>query len=105
MINIIEDISKIVKDDYLYDICLSIESNGIIVYLMEKDNYGNAIPIKFNNDKHDVCIPNQELTSAINAYNVDSIKKIMDYFSEHISELNEICTSFDTHSRHDINVY
>ena len=98
MINVIEDITKIVKDDNLHDVEVNISVSDIVVYLSCKD-YNGKIPIKFDSNEYEIYIPKENLTSIIGIGDIDIIKNIMNYLSKHTSELNEICTGFDVFGR------
>ena len=96
MINVIEDITKIVKDDNLHDVEVNISASDIVVYLSCKD-YDGKIPIKFDSVDYEIYISKEDLTSMI------GIGDIMDYLLEHTSELNEICIGFDLYGRQELN--
>ena len=102
MINVIEDITKIVKDDNLHDVEVNISASDIVVYLSCKD-YDGKIPIKFDSVDYEIYIPKEDLTSMIGIGDIDIINDIMDYLLEHISELNEICIGFDLYGRQELN--
>ncbi len=104
MINVIEDITKIVKDDNLHDVEINISPSNVIVNLSCKD-YDGKIPIKFDSNENEceIYIPKENLTSVVGIGDIDIIKDIMDYLSEHTSELNEICTGFDLFGRQELN--
>ncbi len=102
MINVIEDITKIVKDDNLHDVEVNISVSDIVVYLSCKD-YNGKIPIKFDSNEYEIYIPKENLTSIIGIGDIDIIKNIMNYLLEHTSELNEICTGFDLYGRQELN--
>lgn len=102
MINVIEDITKILKDDNLHDIEVNISTSNVIVNLSCKD-YDGKIPIKFDSNEYEIYIPKDNLTSIIGIGDIDIIKDIMNYLSEHVSELNEICTGFDVFGRQELN--
>ena len=102
MINVIEDITKIVKDNNLHDVEISISPSNVIVNLSCKD-YDGKIPIKFDSNEYEIYISKEKLTSIIGIGDIDTIKDIMNYLSEHTSELNEICTEFDLYGRQELN--
>lgn len=102
MINVIEDITKIVKDDNLHDVEINISPSNVIVNLSCKD-YDGKIPIKFDSNEYEIYIPKEKVTNIIGIGDIDIIKNIMDYLSEHTSELNEICTGFDLYGRQELN--
>lgn len=102
MINVIEDITKIIKDDNLHDVEVNISASDIVVYLSCED-YDGKIPIKFDSSNYEVCIPKENLTSVIGVADIDIIKDIMDYLLEHISELDKICIGFDMIGRRELN--
>ena len=102
MINVIKDITKIVKDDNLHDVEINISPSNVIVNLSCKD-YNGKIPIAFDSNEYEIYIPKENLTSVIGIGDIDIIKDIMDYLEKHISELNEICTGFDVIGRRELN--
>ena len=102
MINVIEDITKILKDDNLHDVEINISMSNVIVNLSCKD-YDGKIPIKYDSNEYEIYIPKEKLTSIIGIGDIDIIKNIMDYLLEHTSELNEICTGFDLYGRQELN--
>lgn len=102
MINVVEDITKILKDDNLHDVEINISASNVIVNLSCKD-YDCKIPIKFDSNEYEIYIPKEKLTRIIGIGDIDIIKNIMDYLSEHTSELNEICTGFDLYGRQELN--
>lgn len=102
MINVIKDIIKIVKDDNLHDVEINISPSNVIVNLSCKD-YDGKIPIVFDSNEYEIYIPKENLANVIGIGDIDTIKDIMNYFSEHTSELNEICTEFDLYSRQELN--
>lgn len=81
MINVVEDITKILKDDNLYDVEINISPSNVIVNLSCKD-YDGKIPIKFDSDEYEIYIPKEKLTRIIGIGDIDIIKNIMDYLSE-----------------------
>ena len=58
---------------------------------------------RFDSNEYEIYIPKEKLTSIIGIGDIDIIKNIMDYLSEHTSELNEICTGFDLYGRQELN--
>ena len=102
MINVIEDITKILKDDNLHDVEINISPSNVIVNLSCKD-YEGKIPIKFDSNEYEIYIPNEKLTSIIGIGDIDIIKNIIDYLLDHTSELNTICTGFDVLGRQELN--
>lgn len=102
MINVIEDITKIIKNDKLHDIEVHISASEIVVNLICKE-YVSIIPIKFDSNEYEIYIPKEKLTSVIGIDDMYAIKDIMDYFEKHTSELNEICTGFDVFGRQELN--
>lgn len=102
MINVIEDITKILKNDKLHDVEVHISASEIVVNLICKECTG-VIPIKFDSNEYQVYIPKDNRTSVIGIGDIDIIKDIMDYLEKHTSELNEICTGFDVFGRQELN--
>lgn len=98
MINIIEDIKKIIKNDDLHDVEINISASDIVVYLSYRE-YDGKIPIKINSVDYEIYIPKENLTSDIGVADMDIIKNIVDYLFEHMSKLDEICTGFSALGR------
>ena len=98
MINIVKDITKILKNDKLHDVSINISISEIVVNLICKEYIG-IIPIKFDSNEYEIYIPKEKLTTVIGIGDMCAIKDIMDYFDKHTSELNEICTGFDVFGR------
>lgn len=103
MINVIEDITKILKDDKLHDISVNISASKIVVNLICKEYISGVIPVKFDSNENEIYIPKDKLTSVIGIGDIPAIKDIMDYLEKHTSELNEICTGFDIFGRKELN--
>lgn len=102
MINVVEDIAKILKNDKLHDVEVHISASEIVVNLICKE-YVGVIPIKFDSNEYEIYIPKENLTSVIGIDDIPAIKDVMDYLEKHTSELNEICTGFDIFGRQELN--
>ena len=102
MINVVEDVTKILKNDKLHDVEVHISASEIVVNLICKEDVG-IIPIKFDSNDYEICIPKEKLTSVIGIGDVHTIQDVMDYLEKHTSELNEICTGFDVFGRQELN--
>lgn len=98
MINVIEDIKKIIKNDNLHDVEINISKSDIVVCLSCRD-YDGKIPIKFDGVDYEIYIPKENLTSVIGVADIDIIKDIMDYLSEYMPKLDEICAGFSALGR------
>lgn len=102
MINVIEDITKILKNDKSHDVEVNISASEIVINLTYKE-YVGMIPIKFDSNEYGIYISEKNLTSSIGIDDMCAIKDIMDYLEKHASELNEICTGFDVFGRQELN--
>lgn len=102
MINVVEDITKILKNDKLHDVEVHISASEIVVNLICKE-YVGIIPFKFDSNEYEIYIPKEKLTSVIGIGDIPAIKDIMDYLEKYTSELNEICTGFDIFGRQELN--
>ena len=91
MINVIEDIEKIIENDTLHDVKILFEPSGVEVKLIEKDFSENIIRIKFDANDDYICATD----GMIGIGEIDIVKDIMIYFEDNTSELIEICTKLD----------
>ena len=85
MINVIEDIAKIMKCDKSHNVKVVVESNGITVLLFD-------IPIKYD-CSNGIYIDNEKQKGVIGICDINIVKDIMEYFEDHMNELDELCTS------------
>lgn len=97
MINVIEDIAKIIKDDKLHNVKITIEPSGVTVFLNEKE-CDSIIPIKYDCEDG-IYISNEQQQGAIGICEIDIIKNIMEYLEDHINELDELCDQCDWSGR------
>lgn len=102
MINVAEDIAKIMKYDKSHNVKVVIEPNGITVSLSE-GNFDEVfdIPIKYDSDG--IYIDNEKQKGVISIYDINIVKDIMEYLEDHMSELDELCTQCDWSGRHEEN--
>lgn len=93
MINVIEDIAKIMKCDKSHNVKVVVESNGITVLLIDKnfDDFFD-IPIKYD-CSNGIYIDNEKQKGVIGICDINIVKDIMEYFEDHMNELDELCTS------------
>lgn len=95
MINVIEDIAKIMKYDKSHNVKVVVEPNGITVSLGEDTcdisiKYGCSDGVYIDNDKQkgSICI-----------CDINIIKNIMEYLEDHMNELDELCNQCDWSGR------
>lgn len=101
MINVIEDIAKIMKNDKLHNVKVVVEPSGVTVFLDEKE-YESIIPIKYN-CVEGIYISNEEQQGVIGICEIGIIKNIMEYLEDHTSELNELGDKCDWSGRQEEN--
>lgn len=98
MINVIEDITKIMKYDKSHNVKVVVEPNGIIVSLSEGSfNEVFDIPIKYDCDG--IYIDNKKQKGVIGICEINIVKDIMEYLEDHMNELDELCTQCDWSGR------
>lgn len=93
MINVVEDIAKILKYDKSHNVKVVVEPNGVTVFLNEH-NYDSNVPIKYD-CSDGIYIDNEKQNGVIGICDIDIIKNIMEYLEDHTSELNEMCDKYD----------
>lgn len=97
MINVVEDIAKILKYDKSHNVKVAIESNGVTVFLFETD-FDCNIPIKYE-CSDGVYIDNDKQKGLIYVCDIDIVKNIMEYLEDHMNELDELCNQCDWSGR------
>lgn len=103
MINVVEDIAKIMKYDKSHNVKVLIEPNGVTVSLSEGSfNDICDIPIKYE-CSDGVYIDNDKQEGSIYACDIDIIKNIMEYLEDHMNELDELCNQCDWSGRQEEN--
>lgn len=103
MINIVEDITKIVKCDKSHNVKVAVMSNGITISLIEGSfNDVCNIPIKYD-CLEGIYIDNKKQKGVIGICDISIIKDIMEYLEDHGNELNELCTQCDWSGRQEEN--
>lgn len=98
MINVVEDITKIVKCDKSHNVKVVVEPNGITVSLSE-GNFDEVFDIPIKYDYSGIYIDNKKQKGVIGICDIDIIKNIMEYLEDHTSELDELCTQCDWSGR------
>lgn len=108
MINVVEDIAKIMKYDKSHNVKVVVEPNGITVSLSEGilndfcDKDFCDIPIKY--DRSDgLYIDNKKQMGVIGICDINIIKNIMEYLEDHMNELDDLCTQCDWSGRQEEN--
>ena len=96
MINIVEDIAKILKYDKSHDVKVLIDVSGVTVTLVGKDFMN--IPIKYDCEAG-VYIDDKIQDGTIYVCDIDIIKDIMEYLEDHMNELDELCNQCDWSGR------
>ena len=100
MINVVEDIAKIVKCDKSHNVKVVVEPNGITVSLsgVNVDELFD-IPIKYD-CSDGIYIDNEKQKGVIGICDINIVKDIMEYLEDHMNELDELCTQCDWSGRH-----
>lgn len=101
MINIVEDISKILKYDKSHSVEVTIKPNGVTVFL-KREAYDISIPIKYEYS-NEVYIDNDEQEGSICVSDIDIIKNIMEYLEDYMNEIDELCNQCDWSGRQEKN--
>lgn len=103
MINVIEDIAKIMKYDKSHNVKVVVEANGITVSLSE-GNFDEVfdIPIKYDCSEG-IYIDNKNQKGVIGICDIDIVKDIMKYLEDYRSELDDLCTQCDWSGRQEEN--
>lgn len=103
MINVVEDIVKIMKYDKSHNFKVVVEPNGITVSLSEGNFYDVFdIPIKYD-CSDGIYIDNEKQNGVIGICDINIVKDIMEYLEKHINELDELCTQCDWSGRQEEN--
>ena len=102
MINVIEDIVKIMKYDKSHNVKVVVKQNGITVSLSE-GNFDEVfdIPIKYDSDG--IYIDNEKQKGVISICDINIVKDIMEYLEKHMNEFDELCTQCDWSGRQEEN--
>jgi hypothetical protein len=102
MINVVEDIVKIVKYDKSHNVEVVVNPNGVTVSLSEGSfNEVFDIPIKYDSDG--IYIDNEKQKGVIGICDINIVKDIMEYLEKHMNELDELCTQCDWSGRQEEN--
>ena len=103
MINIIEDIAKIMKYDKSHNVKVVVEPNGITISLSD-GNFNDVFDIPIKYDCSDwIDIDNEKQKGLIGICDINIVKDIMEYLEDHMNELDELCTQFDWSGRQEEN--
>lgn len=103
MINVIEDIAKIMKCDKSHNVKVVVEPNGITVSLSD-GNFDDFIDIPIKYDcSNGIYIDNEKQKGVIGICDISIIKDIMEYLEKHMNELDELCTQCDCSGRQEEN--
>ena len=95
MINIIEDIAKVVKYDKRHNVKVVVEPNSITILLSE-GNFDDVCDIPIKYDCSDgIYIDNEKQKGVISICEINIVKDIMEYLEKHMNELDELCTQCD----------
>ena len=92
MINVVEDIAKIMKYDKSHNVKVVVEPNGITVSLSEGYDCSDGI-----------YIDNEKQKGVIGICDINIVKDIMEYLEDHMNELDELCTQCDWSGRQEEN--
>ena len=103
MINVAEDIVKIMKYDKSHNFKVVVEPNGITVSLSE-GSFDDVcdIPIKYDCSEG-IYIDNEKQKGVIGICDINIVKDIMEYLEKHMDELDELCTQCDWSGRQEEN--
>ena len=103
MINVIEDIAKIMKYDKSHNVKVVVEPNGITISLSD-GNFNDVFDIPIKYDCSDgIYIDNEKQKGVIGICDINIVKDIMEYLEDHMNELDELCTQCDWSGRHEEN--
>ena len=88
MINVVEDIAKIMKYDKSHNVKVVVEPNGITVSLSE-GNFDEVfvIPIKYDSDG--IYIDNEKQKGVIGICDINIVKDIMEYLEKQHNEIKK----------------
>ena len=103
MINVIEDIAKIMKYDKSHNVKVVVKPNGITVSLSE-GNFDEVfdIPIKYD-CLEGIYINNKKQKGVIGICDIDIVKDIMKYLEDNSNELYDLCTQCNWSGRQEEN--
>lgn len=103
MINVVEDIVKIMKYDKSHNFKVVVEPNGITVSLSE-GSFDEVfdIPIKYD-CSYGIYIDNEKQKGVIGICDINIVRDIMEYLEKHMNELDELCTQCDWSGRQEEN--
>lgn len=102
MINVAEDIAKIMKYDKSHNVEVVVNPNGVTVSLSEGSfNEVFDIPIKYDSDG--IYIDNEKQRGVIGICDINIVKDIMEYLEKHMNELDELCIQCDWSGRQEEN--
>lgn len=102
MINVVEDIAKIMKYDKSHNVKVVVEPSEVTVFLNEKE-YNSIIPIKYDCEDVAIYISNEKQQGVIGICEIDIIKNIMEYLEDHMDELDKLCNQCDWSGRQEEN--
>lgn len=103
MINVAEDIGKIMKYDKSHNFKVVVEPNGITVSLSE-GSFDDVCDIPIKYDCSDgIYIDNEKQKGVIGICDINIVKDIMEYLEKHMDELDELCTQCDWSGRQEEN--
>lgn len=103
MINVVEDIAKIMKYDKSHNVKVVVEPNGITISLSD-GNFNDVFDIQIKYDCSDgIYIDNEKQKGVIGICDINIVKDIMEYLEDHMNELDELCTQCDWSGRHEEN--
>lgn len=103
MINVVEDIAKVVKYDKRHNVKVVVEPNSITISLSE-GSFDDVCDIPIKYDCSDgIYIDNEKQKGVIGICDINIVKDIMEYLEDHMNELDELCTQCDWSGRHEEN--
>ena len=103
MINVVEDIAKVVKYDKRHNVKVVVEPNSITISLSE-GSFDDVCDIPIKYDCSDgIYIDNEKQNGVIGICDINIVKDIMEYLDKHMNELDELCTQCDWSGRHEEN--
>ena len=103
MINVVEDIAKVVKYDKRHNVKVVVEPNSITISLSE-GSFDDVCDIPIKYDCSDgIYIDNEKQKGVIGICDINIVKDIMEYLEKHMNELDELCTKCDWSGRHEEN--
>ena len=103
MINVVEDIAKVVKYDKRHNVKVVVEPNSITISLSE-GSFDDVCDIPIKYDCSDgIYIDNEKQKGVIGICDINIVKDIMEYLEKHMDELDELCTQCDWSGRQEKN--